>query len=811
MSEKTMEITNTENSTEKLDILPVLPLRGLSIFPNLLFHFDVGRAKSVKAIESAMSGDSRIFLVSQKKLSAEDPKQKDLYSVGTVAKIRQILRLPNNIVRVLVEGECRAKLKTVLEEEPYLVASLELHPEEKREAETKKELALLRKVQEAFSIYASVAGSVSEEMIVSVMDGKDIGRLCDYICQNTGIPVEHKQKILEQFDITKRADRFIEILSEETDIIELENKIQDKVKYGMDKHQREYYLKEQIKAINEELGEGEDTLSESIEYKNKILKLGLSKENEEKLLKEASRLAKMYSNSPESGVIRNYLDTVIDIPWGVFTEENGDIKKAKEILDKEHYGMEKVKERILEIFAVKSIKGSSKGQIICLAGPPGVGKTSIASSVARAMGRNFARLSLGGVRDEAEIRGHRKTYIGAMPGRFVTALRQAKSSNCVILVDEIDKLGGDYKGDPNSALLEVFDAEQNDAFRDHFVELPVDLSNVLFICTANDVGNIPRPLLDRMELIELGSYTDTEKYEIAVRHLIPKQLKKNGLNARQFKIDKDGLMKLIDGYTRESGVRVLERTLAKLMRKAAYRIVNGECKSVRITENNLKDYLGKEKYRDEKENMKQVEVGVVNGLAYTSVGGELLQIEVSAVSGSGKFEVTGNLGDVMKESTRAAVTYIRSRAKELGIDEDFYKNKDIHVHFPEGAVPKDGPSAGIGIASAIISALTCKPVPKSFAMTGEITIRGRVLAIGGLREKTMAAYRNGIKTVIVPEENRGDIDELEAVIRENMEFIFIRHMDEAAKVLFCSQSAVQEDKMNILPEVPAQNAATIRQ
>ncbi len=807
MSEK-ISVVDIE---EKTDILPVLPLRGLNIFPNLLFHFDVGRKKSIKAIESAMANDSRIFLISQKKLKVEDPKEKDLYTVGTVAKVRQILKMPNDIIRVLIEGECRAKLKTTLEEEPYLVASVALHPEEKHEAETKKELALLRKVQEAFSIYANVSGAVSEEMIVSVLDAKDTGRLCDYICQNIHLPVESKQAVLEQFDITKRANKFIEIITEETDIIEIENRIQDKVKYGIDKHQREYYLKEQIKAINDELGEGEDTVTESLEYRKKIEALGLPKEHEEKLLKEASRLAKMYSNSPESGVIRNYLDTVLDIPWGKFTEENSDIKKARDILEKEHYGMEKVKERILEIFAVKAIKGGITGQIICLAGPPGVGKTSIASSVAHAMGRNFARLSLGGVRDEAEIRGHRKTYIGAMPGRFVTALRQAKSSNCVVLVDEIDKLGNDYKGDPNSALLEVFDVEQNNEFRDHYVELPVDLSNVLFICTANDVGNIPRPLLDRMELIELGSYTDTEKCEIAVRHLIPKQLKKNGLNGRQFKLDKDALMKIIDGYTRESGVRVLERTLAKIMRKVAYHIVNGDYKSVKITTKNLKDYLGKEKYHDEKENMKLTEVGVINGLAYTSVGGEMLQIEVNAIKGTGKFEVTGNLGDVMKESVKAAVTYIRSRASQLGIDEEFYKNTDIHVHFPEGATPKDGPSAGIGIASAIISALTNTPVSKQFAMTGEITIRGRVLPIGGLREKTMAAYRNGIKKILVPEENRGDIEELEDIVKENIEFIFIKHYDEAIPVLFPEKADKAEGNMNIIPENAQVKSAAVRQ
>ena len=790
-----------EKRINKTDILPVLPLRGLNVFPGTVFHFDVGREKSIKALDSALSGDGgRIFLVSQKKLKVEDPKQKDLYSIGTVAKVRQILKLQNNVRRVLIEGICRAKLDTVLEENPYMVASVELFKEEKKEAVTKREQAVLRRLQEAFSEFAAVSGSVSDEVMITVVESRDIGRLCDFICQNTILPIENKQALLEQMDPMKRASMLTKVLTEEADIIEIENRIQEKVQIGIDKNQRDFYLREQLKVISEELGEGEDTVSESLEYKQKIMALGLPEEEEKKLLKEASRLAKMYANSPESGVVRNYLDTILDIPWNKFTKENDDIEKARAILEHDHYGLEKVKERILEVFAVKTMKGSADGQIICLAGPPGVGKTSIASSVARAMGRKFARLSLGGVRDEAEIRGHRKTYIGAMPGRFVTALRQAKSMNCVILVDEIDKLGNDYKGDPNAALLEVFDSEQNNAFRDHFVEVPVDLSHVLFIVTANDVGNIPRPLLDRMELIEIGSYTDTEKLEIAKRHLLPKQLKKHGLLPRQLKIDDNTLMAVIDGYTRESGVRVLERTLAKICRKTALAIVNDGVKSVKVTKENLKDYLGAEKFKDEKEGLKAAEVGVVNGLAYTSVGGELLQIEVNVTKGKGKMEVTGNLGDVMKESVKAAVTYIRSRAKNLGIDEDFYEKCDMHVHFPEGAVPKDGPSAGIGIATAVISALTDRPVEKCYAMTGEITIRGRVLAIGGLKEKTMAAYRNGVKTVIVPIDNKNDIDELEDTVKNTLRFVYVSHMDQVVEEIFPKKNEESCGKTLILPE-----------
>lgn len=800
-----------ENTNITTDILPTLPLRGLNIFPNMLFHFDVGRKKSIQALEAAMADSSRIFLVAQKNLRAEDPKKEDLYSVGTVAKIRQILKMPNDIVRVLIEGESRASIDEVLEEKPYLVSRVSVINEEKKEVETKKEQAILRKVQEVFSIYAAVAGTTSDEFIINVMDNKDIGHLCDYICQNIPLSIESKQIILEQTDINKRAAELIKIVSEETDIIELENQIQEKVKYGIDKNQKEYYLKEQIKAINEELGEGEDTVSESMEYKMKILGLHLDKESENKLLKEASRLAKMYSNSPESGVIRTYLDTVLELPWGKMSKENGDIKRARAILEHDHFGLEKVKERILEIFAVKAIKGSAKGQIICLAGPPGVGKTSIAASIAKAMGRKFARLSLGGVRDEAEIRGHRKTYIGAMPGRFATALKQAGSSNCVILVDEIDKMGNDFKGDPSSALLEVFDTEQNDAFRDHYIELPIDLSNVLFIATANDVSHIPAPLLDRMELIELGSYTDTEKAEIAKRHLVPKQLKKHGITARELKFEKDAIMAMIEGHTKESGVRILERTIAKVCRKSALKLFENEAKSIKITRENLSDYLGKEKYHDEKENMKLLEAGVINGLAYTSVGGELLQIEAAVTKGSGKLEVTGNLGDVMKESVKAAITYIRSRAGILGIEEDFYIKKDMHIHFPEGAVPKDGPSAGIGIASAAISALTGTAVSKQYAMTGEITIRGRVLPIGGLREKTMAAYRNGIKTIIVPYENKSDIDELEQTVKDSIEFIFVKHMDEVLPVIFPHTPNHSEETIIVLPESSKSKNIVIRQ
>lgn len=794
------------------EIFPVLPLRGLTVFPNMLFHFDVGRKKSIKAIEAAMAGDGKIFLLGQKELRSEEPKASDLYSVGTVAKIRQILKISNESVRILVEGEYRAKTLEIKMDEPYLIAEIKPEISVPKKVTTKRDMALIRSVKETFSQFSAEQANVSDDVFIAALEDNDMGHLCDYICQNIHMQNENKQQILEILEPKKRAEALLEILSKELEILLLENKIQDRVRMSMDKHQREYYLREQIRIINDELGDGDDTAEESTRYALKIRSLGLSETVENKLLKEASRLGKMHSGSPEGGIIRTYLDTCIELPWNVKTAENTNIKKAKEILEHDHYGMQEVKERILELFAVRTMGGSEKGQIICLAGPPGVGKTSVAASVARACGRKFARLSLGGVRDEAEIRGHRKTYIGAMPGRIINAVKQAGSRNCVILIDEIDKIGNDYKGDPNAALLEVFDTEQNSEFRDHFIELPFDLSDVLFITTANDVGSIPRPLLDRMELIELHSYTDIEKAEIAKRHLVPKQLKKHGLTAAKLKIPQGVLAELINGYTRESGVRNLERTIAKLCRKAVKDMVETGKKSITISSAVLKEYLGSPKYRDDASDAAQ-ECGVVNGLAYTSVGGEILLVEANVLEGSGKQETSGNLGDVMKESVRAAITYIRSRAEMLDLPKNFYSKNDMHLHFPEAAVPKDGPSAGIAITSAILSALLNKPVQKTYAMTGEITIRGRILAIGGLREKTMAAYRNGVKTIIVPKQNFSDVEELDPVIKENVEFVFVSHMDEVLGILFgigIKQSQKQKIQ-TIIPIVKEQKGADIRQ
>ena len=594
---------------------------------------------------------------------------------------------------------------------------------------------------------------------------------------------EQKQQLLETQDPRRRMGLLLHYLSRENEILRLEQDIQEKVKESMDKGQRDYYLREQLKVISEELGEGEDALSEAQEYLQKIQRKDLPEEVREKLVKEARRLGKMQPTSPESGVSRTYLDVCLDLPWTEVKKENTDLQKARAILDEDHTGLEKVKERILEFFAVKTLTGSVKGQILCLAGPPGVGKTSIARSIARCMGRDYARLSLGGVRDEAEIRGHRKTYIGSMPGRIITALRQAGSRNCLILIDEIDKLGSDYKGDPSSALLEVFDTEQNSAFRDHFVELPFDLSDVLFITTANDKSNIPGPLLDRMEIIDLPGYTDVEKIRIARKHLIPKQLKKHGLRAQNLRLDDEALQMLITCYTREAGVRTMERLIAKLCRKTAKYMTETGKRSLHFTVQNLPDYLGVPIFPMEKP-LEEPEVGVVNGLAWTAAGGEMLEVEAAAVPGSGKLEITGNLGDVMKESAHAAITYLRSRTQQLGLPEDFPAKKDIHIHFPEGAVPKDGPSAGITTATAVFSALTGRPVPKNIAMTGEITLRGRVLPIGGLREKSMAAWRNHATTVLIPAENRKDLEEVDPLVKESVSFVLVSHMDQVLDTVF---------------------------
>ena len=798
----------TPNLNKVINQVPTLALRGITVFPGALFHFDVGRQKSIRAMEYAMANGQRIFLVTQRDVAVDNPGQSDLYDLGTYCKVRQILKIPGDSIRVLVEGKQRALMRGLVDEEPYLTADIELLPNMEINRVTKRDMAMVRNAQELFMEYTTLAPQMASDVIMHVMAAKEPGQLSDYVAQNVQMSYETKQRILEVQEPRRRMALLLRLLTQELEIMHLEQDIQEKVKAQMDKGQRDYYLREQIKAINEELGEGEDAAQEAQEYMNKIAAKNLPKEVEEKLVKEVKRLSKMQTTSPESGVSRTYLDTCLDIPWTENRKENDDIKKARAVLDEDHYGLEKVKARILEFFAVKNLTGGVKGQILCLAGPPGVGKTSVARSIARSMGRDYARLSLGGVRDEAEIRGHRKTYIGAMPGRIITALRQAGSRNCLILVDEIDKLGSDYKGDPSSALLEVFDTEQNVAFRDHFVELPFDLSDVLFITTANDKHAIPGPLLDRMEVIDLPGYTDIEKVQIARRHLIPKQLKKHGLRPQNFRLDDEALQMVIACYTREAGVRSLERELAKLCRKTAKYMSESGKRSLHFTTENLPKYLGTPVFKPEQP-LENPECGVVNGLAWTSAGGEMLEVEVSAVDGTGKVVTTGNLGDVMKESAQAAITYLRSRAEKLDLPVDFHTKKDIHIHFPEGAVPKDGPSAGITTATAVYSALTGRPVPKTFAMTGEISLRGRVLAIGGLREKTMAAYRNRATTVIIPEDNRKDLDDIDPLVRENVSFVLVNHMDQVLDTVFeLNHAAAAPIKEEPVPAMPPQAVTT---
>ena len=662
-----------------------------------------------------------------------------------------------------------------MEQGGCLYAKVELLEEYLPHPSYRREQALVRTVQDRFAEYADYAPRLSSDVVLCVAEGGEPGYLADYIAQNIAVDFEIKQEILEELNVTKRLTRVIRLLTDETEILKIESDIQDELKDQIDKNQREYYLREQIKVIQSELGE-QDVSAEVDEYREKIEALGLPQEHTEKLLKEADRLSKMSSTSAESGVIRTYLDTVLDLPWNQTTKEQHDLARAQRILNRDHYGLEKVKERILEFLAVKKLAPELKGQVLCLAGPPGVGKTSIARSVAEAMGRNYVRLSLGGVRDEADIRGHRKTYIGAMPGRIMNAMAQAGSCNPLMLLDEIDKMGNDFRGDPASAMLEVLDIEQNSAFRDHYIELPFDLSDVLFVTTANDLGNVPRPLLDRMEVIELSSYTSEEKVQIAKHHLLQKQMEKHGLVRGMLSISEETLHAVISGYTREAGVRRLEQLLAKLCRKAAKRIADGEGKKLTVTTKNLEELLGPAKFKDDAIS-KRDEVGVVNGLAWTSVGGEMLQAEAAVVPGTGKIEVTGNLGTVMQESAKAAVTFVRSRAEMLQINPNFYKEMDMHIHFPEAAIPKDGPSAGVTITTALVSALTGAPVRHDVAMTGEVTLRGRVLPIGGLREKTMAAYRAGIQTVIIPKDNAPDLEEVVPVVREHVKFVTAEHMD----------------------------------
>ena len=784
-------------SEEKLTVaegrtLPAVALRGLTVFPNMLIHFDVGRESSLKAIEAAVDQGQDIFLVTQKSIMTEQPRQQDLYQIGTICSIRQLLRLPENNVRVMVEGQCRAQLLELPQERPFLTAVVQQIPSEPAGVNTPRCEAVVRQAYELFEHYGELSEKLSAELILNVFNSRDPGYIADYIAQNIPIRGEDKQAILNEFRPVRRLEKMNQILARELQVLSVERDLDSKIRDHMNQTQRDYYLREQMKVIQSELGEGGDGDDEIAEYRQRIAKANLPQEVADKLNKEVRRLEKQPYGSAEAAVSRNYLDICLEIPWTKRSKERLNVEAARKILDADHYGLDKVKERILEFLAVKQLAPQLKGQILCLYGPPGVGKTSIAASVAKAMNRKMARVSLGGIHDEAEIRGHRKTYIGAMPGRIITAISKAGTCNPLILLDEIDKLGADQRSDPASALLEVLDAEQNSTFRDHFLELPFDLSDVLFITTANDLSTVPRPLMDRMEIIELSSYTDEEKLQIARRHLLPREMKRHGLKASQFRITDDAIREVISGYTRESGVRLLERKLADLCRKAAMALVSDEeTKRVNVNGDNLETYLGPRRYHPEKL-ARTPQVGLVNGLAWTSVGGELLEVEVNVVPGSGKVEPTGNLGKVMEESCHSAISYIRSRTQELGIDPDFYKNRDIHIHFPEAATPKDGPSAGIAITTAIVSALTGAKVKCGLAMTGEVTLRGRVLPIGGLKEKTMAAYRNGIQTVIIPAENEKDLADIDQTVRGALRFVTVEQVDQVlAEALDFSSAAVQ--------------------
>ncbi len=763
------------NRENRLSTLPMLVLRGLVCFPETVIHFDVGRLKSVAALNAAMENDQRIFLVSQKDTSIDDPKPKDLYRMGVVAHVRQIVKLPHDNFRIIVEGEYRATAVELLQIDPYFVAVVE-ERQNRPVSPALLEDALVRECRQQFERYTDLVPKMAPDVMFAVASDKDAGHLADYVASNLNMPIEEKQHILNLQTVSTRMETLLRIMDRECQILELEKKIEEKVQEQMDENQKEYYLREQIRAISEELGEGDDPLEESGEYIKTINELQLPEEISSYLLKETRKLGKMPPGSHEATVVRTYLDTCLALPWNNTTEDVLDLTRARKILDRDHDGLQKVKERIVEALAVRQLSAEMKGQVLCLVGPPGVGKTSIARSIAEAMGRKYVRVSLGGVRDESEIRGHRRTYVGAMPGRIIAAIKQAGTKNPLILLDEIDKMGNDFRGDPASAMLEVLDTEQNNAFRDHYIDLPFDLSEVMFVTTANDASAIPAPLYDRMDVITLSSYTAEEKKRIAKRHLLKKQMKKHGLSSKQLKLTDGALDKIIECYTSEAGVRTLERQLANLCRKTATALVEGSSESVSVTVSNLEEYLGPQKYKPDHYNRRN-EIGVVNGLAWTAVGGATMPIEVAVLDGTGKVELTGNLGDVMKESAKTAISYVRSRAEDWHIDKDFHKNKDIHIHVPEGAVPKDGPSAGVTMATAIVSALTGIAVRSDVAMTGEISLRGRVMAIGGLREKSMAAYTHHMTTVIIPEDNQPDLSEVDAVVKEKTRFIPARNLD----------------------------------
>lgn len=762
--------------------MPMLALRGLVLFPNMILHFDVAREKSVQALTAAMSGNRQIFLVTQRNIGNEDPTEKDLYQVGVVAEVRQIVHAQSESLRVVVEGKYRGQLTEMLKETPYFTTLVTELPMKSRIADHTLCDAMLRAVKDLFGEYRNLTPKMPKDLFSTIMTSEDPGHVAEFIIGNVQLRYEDKQTVLEESSITRRLEMIAQLLEQENEILSLEQDIHEKVREQMDHNQKEYYLREQLKAITDELGEGETTAADVEDYRKRIIKLKLPEKSEKKLLDEVQRMNRMASVSQEASMLRSYLDLVLDLPWNTLTKDKIDMEKAANLLNQQHYGLTKVKERILEALAVRKLAPGIKGQVICLLGPPGVGKTSIAKSIAEAMGRKYVRMSLGGVRDEADIRGHRKTYIGAMPGRIINAVKQAGSANPLMLLDEIDKLGSDSRGDPSSALLEVLDGEQNNSFRDHFIEIPFDLSQVFFIATANNRDTIPAPLLDRMEIIELGSYTREEKFQIMKRHLVPKQLKRHGITPRSLSLVDGVLYDILDYYTREAGVRSAERSVAAICRKAAVKLVGKEPpKKITVTSKLLEEYLGPHKFKDD-DLGKIDQVGVANGLAWTTVGGEMLQVEAAVMDGSGKNQFTGSLGDVMKESVAAAITYIRGVADQYAIDASFHKNKDIHIHFPEGAVPKDGPSAGIATCAALISALSGIPMRHDVAMTGEITLRGRVLPIGGLREKTMAAYKNGMKTVIIPAANLSDLAELDSVVRDNIRFVPVEQMDAVLEI-----------------------------
>lgn len=777
--------------------MPILALRGLAIFPEQTVHFDVGRSKSVLALEAAMKQDQRVFLIPQKDILVDDPKLADLYAVGTVAKVKQVLKSQGDNFQVLVTGICRGKITELQQSTPFLSGIVEAFPAPETQ-DSPRLRAMRREANSLYGLYLQMTEHPAQAVQLRMMASESNGFLADSIAQNSGIDYQDKAKLLCQLNPARRLESAMTLLRQEMEMLRLESDIQEKTRAAMDQNQKDYYLREQMKAIREELGEGEDE-NEFESYAVEIRALQLEQAVEDKLLKDVERLKKQPFGSSEGAVLRNYLDTVLELPWNVKTKERVDVEAARKILEHDHYGLEKVKERILETIAVRQMAPEMPPQILCLVGPPGVGKTSISYSIAKSLNRKMARISLGGVHDEADIRGHRKTYVGAMPGRIMNAMTQAGSSNPLLLLDEIDKMGSDYRGDPSAALLEVLDGEQNHTYRDHYLEIPYDLSDVLFITTANTLDTVPRPLLDRMEIIELGSYTDEEKRMIAKNHLLPKQLKKHGLKKSQLRVTDDAIREIISCYTRESGVRNLERAFGEICRKAAMQIVSQETpKKLTVTGSNIEDYLGVRKFLPDRLPCTD-QVGLVTGLAWTSVGGETLEVEVNVMEGTGKLELTGNLGDVMKESAHAALSYIRANAQKLGIATDFYKSKDIHVHFPEGAVPKDGPSAGVTVCTAMVSALTNTTVRRDIAMTGEISLRGRVMRIGGLKEKTMAALRHGIRTVIIPKDNERDLEEIDQTVRRQLNFISAQTVD---TVLEAALNRHPELDPTILADIP---------